>query len=99
MDYIVIRKGDDTDFSGRTIRIDLSCIELDMTGWTAKFKLGSVVQNFSEFDEDKFIDLEGFRVPESFPTGMMHGYLQLKDDENKLMTMLEIPFKVEDKIV
>lgn len=99
MDYIVIRKGDDTDFSGRTIRIDLSEINLDMTGWTATFKLGSITQTFSEFEEDKFIDLEGFRVPETFSVGIIHGYLQLKDADNKLMTILEIPFKVEEKLI
>ncbi len=99
MDYIVIRKGDDTDFSGRTIRIDLSEINLDMTGWTATFKLGSITQAFSEFEEDKFIDLEGFRVPETFSVGIIHGYLQLKDSDNKLMTILEIPFKVEEKLI
>ncbi len=99
MDYIVIRKGDDTDFSGRTIRIDLSEINLDMTGWTATFKLGSITQTFEEFEEDKFIDLEGFRVPETFSVGIMHGYLQLKDADNKLMTVLEIPFKVEEKLI
>lgn len=99
MDYIVIRKGDDTDFSGRTIRIDLSEINLDMTGWTATFKLGSITQTFEEFEEDKFIDLEGFRVPETFSVGIIHGYLQLKDEDDKVATVLEIPFKVEEKLI
>lgn len=99
MDYIVIRKGDDTDFNGRNIRIDLSKINFDMTGWTAIFKLGSITQNFSCFQEDKFIDLDGFKVPETFSVGIIHGYLQLKDSDNKLMTILEIPFKVEEKLI
>lgn len=99
MDYIVIRIGEDSDFGGRTIRIDLSEINLDMTDWTATFKLGSITQNFSEFEEDKFIDLEGFKVPETFSPGIMHGYLQLKDEEDKVMTVLEIPFKVEEKLI
>lgn len=99
MDYIVIRKGEDSDFGGRTIRIDLSEINLVMTGWTATFKLGSITQNFAEFEEDKFIDLDGFKVPETFSTGIMHGYLQLKDEDDKVATVLEIPFKVEEKLI
>lgn len=98
-DYIVIRKGEDTNFSNRTFRIDLSSIKLDMTGWLATFKLASVIQNFSDFSQTKYIDIEGFRVPETFKVGIIHGYLQLKDENNKLMTILEIPFKVEEKLI
>lgn len=98
LNFIKIRKGEPTNFAGKTIRIDLSDIKLDLTGFTANFKLGSINLSFSNFETTKYLDLN-FVVPESFSVGMMYGYLRFTDPNDKNHTIdCQIPFKVLEKV-
>lgn len=97
--YIELRQGDDSDFFGREIVINLDT-DKNMTGWTAEFKLGDITKSFANFETTKQIKIVLSKTEtESLPAGKLYGYIQITDENGKLGTLEAIPFIVHPKAI
>jgi hypothetical protein len=96
--YIVLRQGDDSEFFGREIIINLESGQ-NMTGWTAEFKLGDIVKSFSNFATTKKLDVVLSKTETaSLPVGKLYGYIKITDENGKVGTLDAIPFNVLAKV-
>lgn len=88
MNYIVLFRGDDTDFTGnQQINITINT-DLDLTGCKATFRFLDFIQEFDDIPEDKKLNLV---VPSSatkkFPLGPSDAELYLTDSNGKIRTI------------
>lgn len=88
MPYIVLFRGDDTDFTwNKEVKLRLNT-EADMTGFTATFRLLTYVKEFSEIPEDKTLVLNFSSADTAgLPTGLIDASLTLKDTNGKVRTV------------
>ena len=92
-EIIVLRQGDDSDFNGSTILVNINT-DVDLSNWSARFTLQDYVQTFDDLSE-KVIKLV-FPKEETvkMQTGTFNGWLKLIDDESKEATVFTQKFRV-----
>ena len=100
MRIATIIRGDDTDFAGQDfVGFEIES-ELDLTGFKAKFQMGTFVKVWDDITS-KMLDLS-FSAEESLalPLGENTGAIAVIDADGKLETMYtDLVFYVEDKVV
>lgn len=86
--YLVLFKGDDSDFTGnQKILLKLET-ELDLAGCKAHFRFLDFKQDFNEIPADKTLELVFPKASTSnFPTGAMDAELWLEDSTGKRRTV------------
>jgi hypothetical protein len=86
--YLVLFKGDDSDFIGnQNIVLNLET-DLDLTGCKAHFKFLDFAQDFTEIPENKQLELVFPKAQTAkFPLGAMDAELWLEDSEGKRRTV------------
>lgn len=86
--YIVLFRGDDTDFTGnQEIKIKLET-EMSLEGVSAHFKFLDFEQDFDTIPEDKELRLVfPANVTKQFPIGSMDAELYLVDERRKRRTI------------
>lgn len=86
--YLVLFKGDDSDFIGnQNIVLNLET-DLDLTGCKAHFKFLDFAQDFTEIPEDKQLELVFPKAQTAkFPLGAMDAELWLEDSTGKRRTV------------
>ena len=86
--YLVLFKGDDSDFTGNQKIILKLETELDLTGCKAHFRFLDFKQDFNEIPADKTLELVFPKASTSnFPTGAMDAELWLEDSTGKRRTV------------
>lgn len=86
--YLILFKGDDSDFIGnQNIVLNINT-DLDLTGCKAHFKFLDFAQDFNEIPENKQLELVFPKSQtEKFPLGAMDAELWLEDSEGKRRTV------------
>lgn len=99
MERIKLFKGDDTDFNGNkflTIYLDTTT---SLTGFKAKFRLGSFVQEFADITSKTLQVVIPHEVTRQFPVGNLNGMLRLEDSSGRLQTVTNtIPFAITKEV-
>lgn len=86
--YIVLFKGDDSNFTGnQTISVTIST-QLDLTGCKAHFRFMDFVQDFNEIPADKTLELVfPANKTAAFPLGTANAILTLEDSVGRTRTV------------
>ena len=99
MERIKLFKGDVTDFNGNkflTIYLDTTT---SLTGFKAKFRLGSFVQEFADITSKTLQVVIPHEVTRQFPVGNLNGMLRLEDSSGRLQTVTNtIPFAITKEV-
>lgn len=85
--YIVLFKGDDSDFAwNQNIEITLKT-EMDLTGFRAKFSFMDFTQEFADITSKKLVLVFPAAATSSFPLGAADASIVLYDSEGKARTI------------
>lgn len=100
MAYITIVKGDDTDFLDNQYLVVKFNTEIELAGFQAIFKLGSIELVYPDLSA-KYIEIVlSKEVTSALQKGKMYGTLKLVDTENRTRTVTTVlPFNVVTKVM
>ena len=100
MAYITIVKGDDTDFLDNQYIVVNFNTDIDLSGFRAVFKLGSVEIEFADLSQKYLEIILSAEFTSTLQKGKMYGTLKLIDTENRIRTVTTaIPFNVITKVL
>lgn len=100
MAYITIVKGDDTDFLDNQYLVVNFNTEIDLAGFQAIFKLGSIELLYPDLSAKYIEIILSKEVTNALPKGKLYGTLQLVDKENRVRTITTVlPFNVITKVL
>ena len=86
--YIVLFKGDDTDFAwNQEIALEIET-DLDLTGFTAKFSVLGFVQDFDDITSKKLNLVFPAEETSKFPLGMTDAVFEVFDTDGKKRTII-----------
>lgn len=101
MNKIYIHKGDSTIFANITsfLKFEIET-DLDLTNWSAKFKIGSITKEISDISSKYFeVTLSHFETSSLF-FGSYFGSIILTDNNGNIKTITnKIPFEVTNEVV
>lgn len=89
---LTIYKKDDTDFF-QNINININT-EQDLTSWTARVQLGSVVKSFSDISEKKIVFVLSSKDTAKLSEGVHGLYVKFTDNTGK-QGSIDTGFKVK----
>ena len=92
-EIIVLRQGDDSDFNGNTILVNINT-DVDLSNWNARFTLQDYVQSFVDLSEKVIKLIFPKEETVKMQTGTFNGWLKLIDDESKEATVFTQKFRV-----
>jgi len=92
--YVPLRAGDSSDWLGRDIVINISS-SLDLTGWSAKFKLQEVTKDFHDISSKQISIALTKEDTYNLVKGFHYGYLKIYDNVGRAGTVLRIRFRVD----
>ena len=96
-DYITIIKGDDTNFVDDQFIVINFNTPIDLSGFTATFKLGDVTLTYGELSSKRIEIILNKEITSNLKKGKQYGELKLIDTQNRIRTLSSvIPFLVQD---
>lgn len=90
---IILRQGDDTNFNGNTITINMNT-KIDLTGWTAIFQLQDLKINFDDISNKKINLVISQEQTNKLEAGDFNGWIKLQDKEGRQCTVYTHKFRV-----
>jgi hypothetical protein len=99
-DVLELRRGDDSDFLGRTVRIKLNT-DLDLTGWKAILKIQNITKVFDDISE-KVITLRLSSEETSLleTSNCSDAYLKLIESNGRQGTLnFKLPLIIKPEVV